>query len=169
MKVKGRAALGLAGIALALVLAAAATAATIVGTPGNDALRGTMSADEIRALDGDDFVNARAGDDVGTLGQRQHAPEVVDVELAVGVGEGDEVEPGRLEAGAQRRPVAAVALVAEQADVRPACRLVGGDQGGGISAAVVDDEDLMVVTQAGEGVVGLGDGLAETGLFVIGG
>jgi hypothetical protein len=96
-------------------------------------------------------------------------PQVVQAELAVGVGEGDEAEPRRLEAGPQRRPVAAVVPVAEQADLREARRLGGGDGGGGITAAVIDDEDLVVVTQAREGVVSLGDGLGQAGLFVVGG
>ena len=63
-------------------------------------------------------VGPVAGDDRVLVRQRGESAEVGQVELAVGVGERDQLEPRRLEAGAQRRPVAAVRAVPEQPRVR---------------------------------------------------
>jgi hypothetical protein len=57
------AAIGLAGLGLALACAAPTTAAVIGGTPGDDRLFGTAQADMIRGKGGDDLLVGRAGGD----------------------------------------------------------------------------------------------------------
>ena len=88
------------------------------------------------------------------------------MELAIGVGEGDPVIPGGLEPGPQGGPVAAVLRVAEQPD---AGAVPGGRAHGlrrPVAAAVVHDQDFVGVPEPGQGVVRLGDGLADAGRLV---
>ena len=91
------------------------------------------------------------------------------MELAIRVGERDLVEAGRLEAGPQRRAVATVLGVAQQPHPGPAaghflhcCRRT-------VAAAVVHDQDFVMPPQPGEGVVRLGNRLADACFFVVGG
>jgi hypothetical protein len=114
-------------------------------------------------------THAVADDHGGLVGQGSEALQVGKVELAVGVGEGDQVTAGGLEAGAQGRPVAAVDVVPQQPDARPLPSDLGDDGGGLIAAAIVHDEDFVIPGEAGQGVVGFGDGLGDAGGFVVGG
>ena len=57
--------------------------------------------------------------------------------------------------------------MAQQPHARPGRRFLGDDGGGGVAAAVVHDEDFVIVGQPGQGLVGLDDGLADAGLLVV--
>jgi hypothetical protein len=65
------------------------------------------------------------------------------MELAIGVGESDPVVSSGLEAGPQRRAVAAVMIVLEKAS--PASGRLPHDFGRIVGAAVVDDNDFISV------------------------
>ena len=94
--------------------------------------------------------------------------EVGDLELAVAVGEGDELVAGGAEAGAECRAVAEVGRVVDGADdVRMGGRELVGDLGGPVLRAVVDGDDLELVGEGRQGRQGFRDEGLEVGLFVV--
>src|SRR5262249_31482236 len=91
------------------------------------------------------------------------------MKLAVSVGEGDPLEAGRLEAGAQRRPIATVRLMLEQPYLRPPGSLVADDRGSIVPTPIVDHEDLIVLSEQRQGGVRLGDRFPNARRLVAGG
>ena len=105
-------------------------------------------------------LEAVAGDDVGSSG-RGHAIEqpgqVGDPELAVAVGEGDEVVARGAQAAAHGRAIALVDLVVHDADVWIRRSQAFGNLQRGVAAAVVDGNDLELVRERRQLLERLGD------------
>ena len=128
-----------------------------------------------RVRDPDERVRALdpvADDDVGVVGRRQplgQPAEVRDLELAVAVGEGKELEPRRLEARAQRAAIAAVDVVVDRPDH---ARMLGsepvGDLAGPVPRPVVDGDDLELVGERRERRQRLLHEALEVRLLVVG-
>ena len=128
-----------------------------------------------RVGDADERVGAldpEADDDVGVVRLRQssrEAAEVGDAELAVAVGEGEELVARGLEARAEGAAVAAVDLVVDDADD---VRVGGGepvrDLPGAVLRAVVDGDDLEGLGERRQGRQRLLDQALEVGLLVVG-
>ena len=91
---------------------------------------------------------AVANDDVGARQQRQEPFKLADVELAVAIGQEDVVAGGRGEAGRQGGAVAAIDGVRDEPNGRALPPELLDDGRGRVTAAVVDDDDLVVVDQA---------------------
>ena len=116
-------------------------------------------------------LDPEADDDIGAvrLGQpRGQAADVGDLELAVAVGEGDELVAGGSEAGAKRGAVAEVGRVVDDADDVG----VGGGEGvgerrGAVLGAVIDRDDLEGVGEGRERLERLVDEALEVGLLVV--
>ena len=103
-------------------------------------------------------VDAVARHDVHGAGVRQEALELVHVELEVGVGEEDVVEPAREEAGAHGVAVAAVAAVRDEADPRVLRgRSPSTTAAVPVHRAVVHHDDLVSLEEA----LGRGGGLGD--------
>jgi len=114
-------------------------------------------------------VDAEADDDRRALRHQCERHEVAQVELPVGVGERHAAEPRRLEAGPQRRPVAAVDAQADQPHARPTRGDCFDGRRGAVGAAVIDDEDFVLLESRSQHVVGLGDGEGDALDLVVGG
>ena len=125
-----------------------------------------------RADQGIGALDAEAHDDVRVVGPGEalgQAAEIRDTELAIAVGEGDELVAGSPEARAERGAVAEVRRVVDDADeigVRGG-QLVG-DRPRPIAGTVVDGDDLEGVRQPGQRLQRLLDEPGEVGLLVVG-
>ena len=93
--------------------------------------------------------------------ERQHALQFGQVELAVGIGEGDQLKCGHLKTAAQRGPVAAIALVAQEPHMAIGRGRACHDGAGGVGAAVVHDNDLIVGGEQGQSRIRLLDRLLD--------
>ncbi len=117
-------------------------------------------------------LDAEADDDVGRVGGGEalgEPPDVGDVELAVAVGERDELVAGRREAGAERGAVPEVRRVVDGAhDVRMAGGEVVGDRRGRVARPVVDRDDLERLGEQRQGRQRLVDQALEVRLLVVG-
>jgi hypothetical protein len=80
----------------------------------------------------------------GFLGQEEQLPQVVQVELAIGIGKRYPTETCRLEPGTQRGSVPSISLMADQPHARPLPDFECDSIGGGVAAAVVNDDDLIL-------------------------
>jgi hypothetical protein len=99
----------------------------------------------------------------------EHQPEVIEMKLAVGIGERDEVEPSGLEPRAQGSSVSLVDVMLQETNMGTMGRFRASDGSCVIAAAIIDNEDFVVSTKPSEGLVRFGDGLAKAGGFVKGG
>ena len=113
-----------------------------------------------------------ADDGVGLIGLAEaggEPAEVRDPELAVAVGERDELVAGGPEAGQQRRAVAEVRRVVDGPDDAGVRRgQLVGDRAGRVARPVVHDDDLEHLGERRQGLERLRDELADVGLLVMG-
>ena len=115
-------------------------------------------------------VHAIAEDGVVVLHQRQEVAQLAEVELVVRVGVEDELAPAGGEAVAQGGAVAAVHVVAD--DAQPVPVLAGEfreDLGAAVAAAVVHDHDLVGGHEARRRRVRLAHRALDVSLLVVGG
>src|SRR5713101_8913542 len=97
-------------------------------------------------------VDAKAGDHLVLVHQRKEVLELRDIELVVGVGEEHVVVPGAGDAGPQGRTIAAIGVMRQQPDpVLAATDKALDDATSSIRAAVVDDDHLVLLGEAGGG------------------
>jgi hypothetical protein len=111
--------------------------------------------------------DAVADDEVVVDRERQELLELAHVELQVRVGHEHPRQPGGGDAGAQRRAVAVVALVHEDAHARVLGGAQLGHAAGAVAAAVVDDDDLVRLGDALGGARGLVDGAPDVRRLVV--
>ncbi len=108
-----------------------------------------------------------ADDDRRLPSQRNELLDIPEIELAIGIRKRDMLEAGGLESGSQRRAVAAIPHVPENANMR---LRFGGLVGGGkccVVTPIVHHQDFVIVRQARKRVIGLGDRLADARIFVV--
>jgi hypothetical protein len=124
--------------------------------------RENAAMQRIRAL------HAKASDDIKSANKWREQADVGDVELAVGVHEHDEIAGGRSEARGERGTVASVDAVVHHPDV---FRMSGGkrvsDDGRGIPAAIVDDNDFKLVNVLRQDVERLLHDDADIGFLIV--
>ena len=108
-----------------------------------------------------------ADSDGTAVGQRQQTGQVGEVELTIGVGEGDALEGGGLEARAESGAVASIIAVPQEPNVGTRRGQLLDDGGGAVLAAVVHNQDFVVRHKSAEGVVGFLDRTANTRFFVV--
>jgi hypothetical protein len=116
--------------------------------------------------------DAVADDDIRAVVRRgaiEQPPEIGDLELAVAVGERDEVEARGPEAGPERRPVAKVGRVMDGPDdARMGLGQAVRDRRRGVTRTVVDGDDLELIGQGRQGDERLLDQRLEVRLLVVG-
>jgi hypothetical protein len=83
------------------------------------------------------------------------------MELAIGIRECDEVEPGRFESGPKRRAVAEIPRMTKQSNAWPGRRQFADNKRGLIRTAVVNDQDFEVVTKRRELRICLANRIAD--------
>ena len=122
--------------------------------------------DRVRPPDAEADDHVRA---VGLGEASRQAPDVLDVELAVAVGERDQLVPGGAEAGTQRRAVPEVGRVVDGADDPrvPRGQLVG-QHARPVAGAVIDGDDLERLGDRRETFERLLDEALDVRLLVVG-
>src|SRR6516162_6096990 len=114
-------------------------------------------------------VDAIATGDVITFAQGQHVLQIVEVELAVGIGEGDEIQGSRLKARAQGCAVPEITRMLHEPYMRIGPGFDANQVRRAIRAAVVDYKDLVVGGDRRQSRFGLSDGLSNRLAFVVSG
>ena len=116
-------------------------------------------------------LDPEAGDDVGRVGlgeTRRQPADVRHLELAVTIGEGNEVVAGRPEPGPQRSPVPEVGGMVDHAhDVGVRDGQGVSDGRGSVARAVIDGDDLERVSQGRQSLQRLGHEPADVGFLVV--
>jgi hypothetical protein len=92
-------------------------------------------------------IHPVAGREVMIFGQTGKHSEIGQIELAIGIGEGDEVVSGSLKAGAKCGSVSFVELVSNQSSVSRQGEYSFDDLGRTIDAAVIHHQNLECVEQ----------------------
>src|SRR5262249_52269370 len=111
-------------------------------------------------------VDPVAARDCVTARERQHVFQFIEMELAIRVRKGNEVIWGRLDPGSQRGAIPEVFGVLDQPHVRVEFGLPGDYLRRVIVAAIIDNDNLVLVGRARERGFRFLNGLANRRLFI---
>ena len=103
------------------------------------------------------------------LGEEEQGIKVGEMELAIGIGEGNAVKARRGKAAAQGRPIAEIFAMRHEAQTREIVERSRHDLGGAVAAAVIDNHNLVVAGYLCQRLIGFRDRPANAGLFVVSG
>src|SRR5205085_853732 len=92
-------------------------------------------------------VEAIAADHIVLPCQRQHGTQFAEVELAVGVGEGHQIQAPGLKAASQGCAITTIMLMSYEPYARIIPSRAGRDSGGAVAAAVIPDYDFVIERQ----------------------
>src|SRR5262245_54956063 len=91
------------------------------------------------------------------------------MKLAIRIRKGDDIAPGCLEAGSKRGAVPTVVPVPDQTNARMICDHSPHVLCSAVTAAVIDDDDLVFEIEMSQRLIGFSNGVCNAGFFVVSG